>query len=282
MQATPRQVRPDAILRTDALAARIATDPPGVIDAPGRQTAGIVIHLGPSVDIACSRGGQSHRGLAVHGDVDIVPPHVASRWEVKQRDTALIIGVDGTLLRSVAEERGIESQRVEILNRFQMRDPQIEYIGWALKAEMETRASGRLYTDSLATALAVRLVERHSSVSVFKSDRLSLAGRKLRAVLGYIEDHLTHDLSLATLASLAGIGISQFKKAFRESRGMPMHQYVIQRRLDRATALLCASKLPIAQIAAETGFAHQSHLARHLRRVTGISPRQLRQDLTRE
>ena len=117
--------------RSDALTVRIAADQPGVIDAPARPGVGIVIHLGPSVDIACRRGGQSHRGLAVHGDVDIVPPEIASRWEVKQKDTALIIGVDGALLRSVAQERGVD--QVEILNRFQTRDLAIERMGWALK-----------------------------------------------------------------------------------------------------------------------------------------------------
>lgn len=266
------------LFRTDVLAVRIATDRPGVIEAPGSSAPGIVIHLGPSVEIACRRGGHSHRGLAVHGDIDIVPPHIPSRWEVKQKDTALIIGVDAALLRSVAGERGLDFQRIEILNRFQTRDPQIEHIGWALKAELETRATGRLYTDSLATALAVRLVERHSSASRLKEDKTSLSGRKLRLVVAYIEDNLTRDLSLRTLASLADIGISQFKKAFRESRGVPVHQYVIQRRVDRATTLLRNSRLPIGQIASEAGFAHQSHLARHLRRVTGVSPNQLRHD----
>ena len=61
-----------------------------------------------------------------------------------------------------------------------------------------------------------------------------------------------------------------------------MHQYVIQRRVDRAKALLRDSRLPIAQVAAEAGFAHQSHLARHLRRIAGVSPSQLRQDFARE
>jgi len=281
VQAAAQPIRPAAIFKTDALTVRVVIDPPGVIDAPGRPGAGIVIHLGPSVDIACRRGGHSHRGLVVHGDIDIVPPHIPSRWEVKQKDTALVISVDGALLRAVAEERGTDIQRVEILNRFQMRDRRIEHIGWALKAEIESRATGRLYTDSLATALAVCLVERHSSVSRFKETKASLSGRKLRLVLAYIEDNLTRDLSLRTLASLADIGISQFKKAFRESRGVPVHQYVIERRVDRAATLLRSSSLPIGQIATETGFAHQSHLARHLRRVTGVSPLELRQDFDR-
>jgi AraC family transcriptional regulator len=218
----------------------------------------------------------------VHGDIDIVPPHIESRWELKQTDTALIIGVDGTLLRSVAEERDLDFRRVEILNRFQMRDPQIEHVGWALKEEIAAGGTDRLYTDSLGTALAARLLERHSSGACCRDSKIGLAGRKLRVVLGYIEDNLSEDLSLRTLASLAGIGVSQFKTAFRASRGLPVHQYVIQRRVDRAAALLRESRMPIAQIAAETGFAHQSHLARHLRRIARVSPRQLRQGVTRE
>jgi AraC family transcriptional regulator len=55
---------------------------------------------------------------------------------------------------------------------------------------------------------------------------------------------------------------------------VPVHQYVIQRRVDRAATLLRNSRLRIGQIATETGFAHQSHL----RRATGVSPNQLRQD----
>jgi AraC family transcriptional regulator len=46
----------------------------------------------------------------------------------------------------------------------------------------------------------------------------------------------------------------------------------MQRRLARAKDLLMTGKLSIAEIALETGFSHQSHLARHLRRASGLSP----------
>ena len=256
-----------APIRFGSLTVRMASDPPGVIDSPARSFPAILIHVGQSVQIACRRGGQNHRGLAVHGDIDVIPAGTPSRWELMQKDKALVIGVRSDMLRGV-----------EIVNRFQTRDVQIEHIGWAVRAAMEAdQPASRLYTDSLATALAVRLVERHSSIAQVREERVTLSGRKLRLVLSYIEDDLARDLSLDELAAIAGIGVSQFKKAFRESMGLPVHRYVIQRRVERATTLLLENKLTIGQIAIDTGFAHQSHLARHIRRALRVSPRELRE-----
>lgn len=56
---------------------------------------------------------------------------------------------------------------------------------------------------------------------------------------------------------------------------MPVHGYVIERRVARARELLLAGRHTIAQVAIETGFTHQSHLARCMRRVLGVSPSQL-------
>jgi len=95
-------------------------------------------------------------------------------------------------------------------------------------------------------------------------------------VLSYIEDNVGEDISLSEIAAVSGLSVSHFKRLFRESVGLPVHQYLIRRRLERAKELLAEGKLSISQIAIETGFAHQSHLARHMRRVFGISPRTLR------
>jgi hypothetical protein len=61
----------------------MASDPPGVMEAPARSDPRVVIHVGLPVEIACYREGGSHGGTTVHGDVDVVPPGVASRWELK-------------------------------------------------------------------------------------------------------------------------------------------------------------------------------------------------------
>jgi AraC family transcriptional regulator len=256
---------------------RLQTDPPGVLEVPGRPNPGIVIHVGPSVHIACDRDGRRHRGITVHGDVDIIPAGVPSRWEIREKDTALLLGVPASLLSAVAEQSGMDTSRAELVNRFQIRDTQIEHIGWALKAEMETgHANGQLYLDSLAAALAIHLLNRHSSnPQPVQTQKGGLSGHRLKQVLAYIEDNLGENLSLKEIAVVAGLSISHCKTAFRASIGQPVHQYVIQRRVERARELLSQADMSITQVALETGFAHQSHLAFHMRRVLGVAPKSI-------
>ena len=53
--------------------------------------------------------------------------------------------------------------------------------------------------------------------------------------------------------------------------GMAVHQYVIQRRVEFAKTLLLREEMSVAEVALEAGFAHQSHLARHMRRALGLA-----------
>ena len=99
-----------------------------------------------------------------------------------------------------------------------------------------------------------------------------LSKPQLRRVMAYIEDHLEHPLSLARLAGVAGGSASHLKTLFKRSTGLPVHAYVVQRRVERAKALLVRGELPASQVALAAGFAHQSHMARCMRRVLGVTP----------
>ena len=256
------------------LVAWMQSDPIGVIDAPARLRAGIVIHVGKPSKIFCRREGDRHTGTAVHGDVDIIPPRVSSRWELMQPDTALIVGVPEEFLVKAAEDAGCDPARAQIVNRFQMRDRGIESLAWALKAEVESDcANGKIYLDSLGAALAIQLVNRHSTgARVLPPVRAGLAGHRLKRVLGFIEENLANDLSLAEIAAVAGLSVSHCNVAFRQSIGHSLHQYITRRRVEYAHDLLRREPLTVAEVAAATGFAHGSHLARHMRRLLGVAP----------
>ncbi len=270
--------RPGPLTPENALRPMVWSDPAGIADSPACRRTIISIHLGASVHVGCRRGGKYHCGLNVHGDIDIIPPGTPSRWELRENDTSFVIHVANRLMNVVASESGLDPARVEILNRFQMRDPQIEHLGWALKAEMDGGyRSGRLYLDSLGTAIAACVLDRHSSVS--RARHLlsqGMSGHRLRQVLSYIEYNLGRELSLKEIAGVAGVSVSHCNTAFRKAVGMPVHQYVIERRVEQAKTLLAEGHLSISQIAVETGFSHQSHLAYHVRRLLGVSPLNLR------
>jgi AraC-like DNA-binding protein len=91
-------------------------------------------------------------------------------------------------------------------------------------------------------------------------------------ICDYIESHLDQKVGLDNLAALAGLSTHHFARAFHQSVGMPPHSYLLNRRLEQVERMLRETQLPLSEIALATGFSDQSHLARHFRRRTGISP----------
>ena len=98
---------------------------------------------------------------------------------------------------------------------------------------------------------------------------------RLRHVLDYIQAHLAEDLTLAELAGVAGFSRSHFKPLFKQATGMPVHRFVVERRIERARALLLEGGKSMAEIALQAGFSHPSHMARCMRRVLGLGPSQI-------
>jgi AraC family transcriptional regulator len=136
--------------------------------------------------------------------------------------------------------------------------------------------SGRLFTDSLASALAARLLRLQWRQGDAPAGRgHGLPEGRLRRVIEYIEAHLDEELALAELAAVAGYSLSHFKSLFKQAVGRPVHRFVLERRVERARTLLLAGGQSMTEIALEAGFAHPSHMARSLRRILGLSPSQI-------
>ena len=81
---------------------------------------------------------------------------------------------------------------------------------------------------------------------------------------------------LEELAAIAGLHPVYVARAFRKHVGCSVGEHVRRQRLDRASRLLFDAAIPLADVAAATGFSDQSHLSRHLKAATGHSPAWLR------
>ncbi|NEQ26925.1 MAG: helix-turn-helix transcriptional regulator, partial [Microcoleus sp. SIO2G3] len=86
---------------------------------------------------------------------------------------------------------------------------------------------------------------------------------------------LAQEISLNAIADYLGISRYYFCRQFKQSTGLSPHQYVIQQRVERAKQLLLQGKMSIANVAQVCGFTHQSHLNRHFKRLTGVTPKTL-------
>jgi AraC family transcriptional regulator len=56
----------------------------------------------------------------------------------------------------------------------------------------------------------------------------------------------------------------------------PCHQYLIQQHIEQAKLMLSKPDLAIAEIALQVGFSSQSHLMQQFKRLTGLTPKQVR------
>lgn len=204
------------------------------------------------------------------GDIDLCPAGVSDVWRAQDASASVVVRLPPALLRRAAEDMGLDPDRVGLEPRHQFRDPQIEHIAWALEADRRAdHPGGLLYTECLGLALSVRLLGQYPAP--LERER-GLSKPQLRRVTEYIEEHLDQNLSLARLAGVAGVSASHLKTLFKRSTGLPVHEYVVQRRVERARTLLQRGGLSAGEVALEAGFSHQSHMARCMRRVLGVTP----------
>ncbi len=220
------------------------------------------------------------------GEVAIIPAGPSWKWGFRgETDSDLLpLCLEDAFLREVARSVEVDPEGMEIVPLLGERDPRIEQIGLLLKEEIEAEGllGGRLYAESLATALAISLIRDHSSLGRKAARKAArergggLPRRALKEVIDYIGDNLEKDLTLAEMAGVAHMSPYHFSRLFKESTGLTPHRYVIERRVQRAEELLGSSALPIAEIALLCGFANQSHLNRHFKRLLGVSPKALR------
>ena len=135
----------------------------------------------------------------------------------------------------------------------------------------------RLLTSSLAHEMLSHTLL--SQVGAREGLRLKggLAAHQRRRLAEYIDQHLEDPISLGQLAGMCALSEYHFARMFRQSFGLPPHQYLLARRLTRAQALLRSGALPLGEIALMCGFSSASHFTHRFRQAMGATPGEYRQ-----
>jgi AraC family transcriptional regulator len=149
-----------------------------------------------------------------------------------------------------------------------------------LKNTIESRRAGsRAYLEALSDVLAHELtgVDRDKPREAARS-RGGLAGWQKRAVVDHIEQRLGEQVCLLELAELARLSLHHFCRAFKQSFGIPAHQYQVRRRMEAAKLLLADRATSVTDIAFNLGYAQTSSFSNAFRKTTGWTPTAYRRE----
>ena len=247
-----------------------------VVQAPDHV---IAVQLAGSVNVHQSRGGRTRLQTLSVGDVTITPAGPPTRWRQAEQSLVVLLRLSPAYVRGVAgDECALDPDRFEIQGCFATRDGRIDDIARRLLAGLELEGGdGHLYVDALTSELAIHLLREYTAGSVAPAWPLAgLSPHKLRRAIEYIDDNLKSELTLAAIAEAVSLSPGHFAHAFRQATGVAPHRYVVERRVERAKALLRESDMPITEIADCVGCSSHSHFSVLFHRVTGLTPRQFR------
>lgn len=139
----------------------------------------------------------------------------------------------------------------------------------------------RLLTSSLAHEMLSHTLLSQVGAREGLRVKGGLAAHQRRRLVEYIDHHLQDAISLGQLADLCALSEYHFARMFRQSFGLPPHQYLLARRLARAQSLLRSSALAIGEVAWRCGFSSASHFNQRFRQAVGAAPGDYRQAFRR-
>ena len=142
------------------------------------------------------------------------------------------------------------------------------------RLEEDDRRMPNLGEHAVPLVVSLLLIQARKKLSLTRHPTLSL--RLLEQLKSSIDEGLGRPVTVDSLAELARMPKRQFSAAFRDATGLPVYQFVMRKRVDRARELLEHTDLSLAEIAQRTGFAHQAHMTTTLKRLTGRTPAQIR------
>ena len=197
---------------------------------------------------------------------------VAFRWTGEVR--VLMLGFQPWFFERVAAELGTSTVlSAETNNRKLAADHPACLLMRQLLHELSAPAGAALAAEGLARTIAVLLLREFDHIRGAKPAQPAQPLAVLK-VVELMRQRLADSLALEEMASVAGVSPFHFARQFKTATGHPPHDYFIRLRVDRAQELIRQHRREwtMAAIANECGFADQSHMARHFKRVLGVSP----------
>jgi AraC family transcriptional regulator len=270
------------VLRTAPL--RMALDPSGggiahwkhepLHDVVQPMTDHVVMAYNGSIQRVERRSGRSVAiGTFRPGVVIIIPAGASSRWDIPKPVDVVQLYLPHTMLERVAREADTATP-TDLLERTAHPDPITSRLLLSAADSLEGNgALDSLFRHQLIELLATRVLATHNGPPTsFQPTTGGLAPKALLRAIERLRSDSNADVSLAALASEAGLSRFHFCRAFKESTGLSPHAWLRQHRLEQAMNMLRDTDTSVVSVAAALGYASQTAFAAAFRKLTGETP----------
>jgi AraC-like DNA-binding protein len=225
--------------------------------------------------VEAGTGAFTYRGatqVAPAGSIFVINPGVVHTGGGFQGwCTYRVLYPEPALLARVASEvagkrRNVPFFLTAIIDNERLRRPLLD-----LHCALES-PSAQLEQESRLLWVLTQMIARYTDESLLVG-RVGREHKAVKQVQEYLAAHYAEQVSLDQLVELTGLSAFHLTRVFCQASGLPPHAWQTQVRVWRAKELL-AQGHAIAQVALSTGFAHQSHLNKHFKRLVGMTPGQ--------
>jgi AraC family transcriptional regulator len=215
-----------------------------------------------------------HNGHLPQGSMRVNEPGAKMRGVFHGAFDVLHLHVPNAIIAEYANSECGRTRTTPLIADHPVVDPVIERLArYLIHADELGGVFGQSYADGISVAITAHLFGGNSNPSPTSHPRVSgLSKWRLKRATEYMMANLGQPISLADIATATGLSRMHFAAQFRVATGQRPHEYLLQRRIERAQELLLSSDLALIEIAFDVGFKTQAHFTTVFTRLVGETP----------
>lgn len=226
------------------------------------EAARFVVVLRGGGEVECAGRRLPFRGSSVVFE----PAGCASIWRFSADTVCLAVAASVAFLDRTREAAAAFTRPAVV------DDGMVVHLGRRLYGEFRLRDEvSRLVVESLVIGVLAEAARRQA-----RARTLRVPPAWLLLVLDILDSRFTTDLGLRSVAAEVGVHPVHLARTFRHYQRCTVTNYVRRLRVDFACRQLAQSDLSLTDVALTSGFCDHSHLCRHFKRETGLTPARYR------
>jgi AraC family transcriptional regulator len=218
-------------------------------------------------------------GVTTPGTIHVTEPAVPVRCLFRGPYDVLHLHVPNKLIAECARDMTGRPAPVLCSKEALRKDVTVDSLARALlEADRIGGSFGQLYADCISIAIVARLLASANRLPKIERRKVgALARWRLKRAIDYVDAQFDQPVSLADVASSAGLTRMHFAAQFRAATGLRPHEYLLRRRIERAQDMLLGTSMSLVDVALSVGFQTQAHFTSVFKRYAGQPPRAWRE-----